>query len=95
MVRYNPLQYLPTKEDLPDSDNTPVDNVQILILLLRGILSLLWAERIDWFLGANMGVYYELELPAIVPDGFLIGVLRRKTNRGRLSYVIWQEQVGP
>lgn len=98
MVQYNPLQYLPTEEDLPDSDDTPVDNeLQILIpFLLRGILSLLWAKRMDWFLGVNMGVYYELKLPAIVPDGFLsLGVPRRKTNRGRLSYVIWQEQVVP
>jgi len=98
MVQYNPLQYLPTEEDLPDSDDTPVDNeFQILIPnLLRAILSLLWAERIDWFFGVNMGVYYDLEQPAIVPDGFLsLGVPRRKSNRGRLSYVIWQEQVVP
>ena len=26
MVQYNPLQYLPTAEELPDSDDTPVDN---------------------------------------------------------------------
>lgn len=99
---YNPLQYLPTEEDLPDSDDTPVDNElqNLLPALLRGILSLLWAERMDWFFGVNMGVYYEVGQPAIVPDGFLsLGVPRRKTNqgrqRGRLSYVIWQEQVVP
>lgn len=98
MVQYNPLQYLPTEEDLPDSDDTPLDNeLQILIPhLLRAILSLLWAERMDWFFGVNMGVYYELQQPAIVPDGFLsLGVPRRKSDRGRLSYVIWQELVVP
>jgi hypothetical protein len=26
MVEYNSLQYLPTEEDLPETDNTPVDN---------------------------------------------------------------------
>lgn len=26
MVKYNPLQYLPEAEELPDSDDTPVDN---------------------------------------------------------------------
>ena len=99
---YNPLQYLPAEEDLPDSDDTPVDNElqNLLPALLRAILSLLWAERMDWFFGVNMGVYYEVGKSAIVPDGFLsLGVPRRKTNqgrqRGRLSYVIWQEQVIP
>jgi len=27
MVQYNPLQYLPSAEELPDSDDTPVDNL--------------------------------------------------------------------
>jgi Uma2 family endonuclease len=95
MVQYNPLQYLPTAEELPDSDDTPVDNeLQILIpILLRAILALLWADRMDWFFGVNMGVYYEPEKAAIVPDGFLsLGVERYKAGgRLRLSYVLWQE----
>ncbi len=94
MVQYDPLQYLPTAEELPDSDDTPVDNeLQVLIpSLLRAILSWLWGERQDWFLGVNMGVYYHPQEPAIVPDGFLsLGVVRRKSDRGRLSYVLWQE----
>ncbi|MBD1926064.1 Uma2 family endonuclease [Trichocoleus sp. FACHB-90] len=98
MIQYNPLQYLPTEEDLPNSDNTPVDNeFQLLIPhLLRVILCLLWANRTDWFFGINMGVYYDPQQPAIVPDGFLsLGVPRHKSNRGRLSYLIWQEQVVP
>jgi Uma2 family endonuclease len=94
MVQYDPLQYLPTAEELPDSDDTPVDNeLQVLIpSLLRAILSWLWRERQDWFLGVNMGVYYHPQEAAIVPDGFLsLGVVRRKSDRGRLSYVLWQE----
>jgi Uma2 family endonuclease len=95
MVHYNPLQYLPSAEELPDSDDTPVDNeLQILIpILLRAILALLWAERMDWFLGINMGVYYEPDKAAIVPDGFLsLGVERYKARgKLRLSYVLWQE----
>jgi Uma2 family endonuclease len=95
MVQYNPLQYLPSAEELPDSDDTPVDNeLQILIpILLRAILALLWAERMDWFLGINMGVYYEPDKAAIVPDGFLsLGVERYKARgKLRLSYVLWQE----
>ncbi len=35
MVQDNPLQYLPSAEELPDSDDTPVDNeLQILIPIL-------------------------------------------------------------
>ncbi|GAC1462175.1 MAG: Uma2 family endonuclease [Chamaesiphon sp.] len=93
MVQYDPLQ-LPTEEDLPETDHIPVDNeLQILIpTLLRAILALLWADRQDWFLGVNMGVYYEPDKPAIGPDGFLsLGVPRRKKISGRLSYLIWQE----
>jgi Uma2 family endonuclease len=95
MVQYNPLQYLPSAEELPDSDDTPVDNeLQILIpILLRAILALLWADRMDWFFGVNMGVYYEPDKAAIVPDGFLsLGVERYKARgKLRLSYVLWQE----
>lgn len=95
MVQYNPLQYLPSAEELPDSDDTPVDNeLQILIpTLLRAILALLWADRRDWFFGVNMGVYYQPQLAAIVPDSFLsLGVERFKpSGKLRLSYVLWQE----
>ncbi|MEW5858720.1 MAG: Uma2 family endonuclease [Cyanobacteriota bacterium] len=95
MVQYNPLQHLPSAEELPDSDDTPVDNeLQILIpTLLRAILALLWADRRDWFFGVNMGVYYQPQLAAIVPDSFLsLGVERFKpTGKLRLSYVLWQE----
>ena len=95
MIQYNPLQYLPTAEELPDSDDTPVDNeLQNLIPnLLRAILAWLWVERMDWFLGINMGVYYSPGVEAIVPDGFLsLGVERFKAGgKLRLSYVLWQE----
>lgn len=55
MVQYNPLQYLPSAEELPDSDDTPVDNeLQILVpALLRAILAWLWSARQDWFLGVK------------------------------------------
>jgi len=94
MVQYNPLQYLPSAEELPDSDDSPVDNeLQIPVaVLLRAILSRLWAERQDWFFGVNMGVYYHPPNTSIVPDGFLsLGVVRRKSERGRPSYVLWGE----
>jgi Uma2 family endonuclease len=94
MVQYNPLQYLPTAEELPDSDDTPVDNeLQILVASLLGaILAWVWRTRTDWFWGTNMGVYYDPNEPAIVPDGFLsLEVERLKSAGGRLSYVLWEE----
>jgi Uma2 family endonuclease len=101
-----PFEYrqLPTAEDLPDSDETPVDNElqndipNMLLSLLRSI----WSDRQDWFFGVDMCYYYEANIQepkkskSIVPDGFLaIGVPRLKDEGGRLSYVLWQEQVKP
>ncbi|WP_424100449.1 Uma2 family endonuclease [Moorena producens] len=98
MLKYDPLQYLPTSEELPSSDNTPVDNeLQDLIPhLLKAILSLIWQQRYDWFFGIDMGYYYHPNQSAIVPDAFLsLGVDRRKIRpkgrQGRLSYVLWEE----
>ena len=57
LLEYNPRQCLPSAEDLPDSDDTPVDNeLQDLISwLLKGILGLIWSERMDWFFGGGYG----------------------------------------
>ena len=98
LLQYNPNRNLPTAKDLPDSDDTPVDNeLQNLIPnLLKNILALIWSERRDWFWGVNMGVYYDPDQAAIVPDGFLsLGVPRIKGQNLRLSYVLWEEQKIP
>ncbi|OUL18576.1 hypothetical protein BV378_36545 [Nostoc sp. RF31YmG] len=98
MLDYNPLACLPSSDELPDSDDTPVDNeLQDLIPgLLKAILAIAWADRMDWFFGADMGVYYDPNLPAIVPDGFLsLGVERFFDENLRLSYAIWEEEQVP
>jgi len=98
MLEYNPFDCLPTAEELPDSDDTPVDNeLQDLIpSLLKAVLALLWEERWDWFFGVDMGIYYHAKESAIVPDGFLsLGVQRFIDEDLRLSYVVWEEQVVP
>jgi Uma2 family endonuclease len=96
---------LPTAAELPDSDETPVDNElqndtpNILLEILRWI----WRDRSDWVWGVDMGVYHEpdLEQPknsrVIVPDGFLsIGVEQQRPDEdGRSSYVLWQDKVLP
>lgn len=97
MVQFDPLLRLPTSKELPCSDDTPVDNeIQNLIPnLLLAVLALVWRERQDWFVGVDMGIYYlyeQVRQPVLVPDGFLsLGAPRRKGDRGRLSYVLWEE----
>jgi Uma2 family endonuclease len=98
MFKYDPLLCWPSAKDLPDSDDTPVDDqLQLLIpKLLGSTLAMVWAERRDWFFGVNMGIYYHPEIPAIVPDCFLsIGVERVVDEGLRLSYVLWEEQKVP
>ena len=98
LLKYKPGQCLPSAYDLPDSDDTPVDNeLQDLIPnLLKAILALIWSERMDWFFGVDMGIYSDPDEPAIVPDGFLsIGVPRIIDSNLRLSYVLWEEKKRP
>lgn len=94
------LQHLPTSDELPCSDDTPVDNEDQNLLpnILLFLLNAIWAERQDWYFGVDMGIYHTTgkspRVP-VIPDGFLsLGVERRKPNRkgrGRLSYVLWEE----
>jgi len=98
LLEYNHRACLPSAEDLPDSDDIPVDNeLQKLIPgLLREILALIWPDRMDWFFGVYMGIYYNPDEATIVPDGFLsIGVPRIVDSDLRLSYVLWEEKEVP
>jgi len=98
MFQYDPRLHWPSAEDLPDSNDTPVDNeLQDLIpSLLKAILALVWADRMDWFFGVDMGLYYDPDEPPIVPDGFLsLGVERYIDEDLRLSYVLWEEKQLP
>ena len=97
MLDYNPQPYLLSSAELPDSDDTPVDNElqNIIPNLLRAVLLLIWAERTNWFFGVDMGIYDragQIRKTPIVPDGFLsLGVVRVKSSGGRLSYVLEEE----
>jgi Uma2 family endonuclease len=96
MLKYlTPLDWLPTAEDLLDSDEKPVDSE--LQERIPNLLSLIVAEilagRTDWFFGIDMGIYYSPDEPAVVPDAFLsIGVDRVRGENLRLSYVLWEEK---
>jgi Uma2 family endonuclease len=92
-------EQLPGSAELPDSDDTPVDNEgqNDIPNGLRLALAQLWSDRQDWFFGVDMGIYdregQRNKTPTIVPDGFLaLGVTRRKGQFGRSSYVLAEEQ---
>lgn len=94
-LTYTTNRILPTAEELPSSDETPVDNQlqNDIPNLLLSLLASIWADRDDWYFGVDMGIYYNPDEPAIVPDGFLaMGVKHDAGERGRLSYVLWEEQ---
>ncbi|ELS30473.1 MULTISPECIES: Uma2 family endonuclease [Pseudanabaena] len=94
-LTYTTNRILPTAEELPSSDETPVDNQlqNDIPNLLLSLLASIWADRDDWYFGVDMGIYYNPDEPAIVPDGFLaMGVKHNMGERGRLSYVLWEEQ---
>jgi len=87
--------HLPTAEELPHSNDTPVDNElqNDLPNFLLNLLRLIWVDRQDWFFGVDMGIYHDPKsrIP-IIPDGFLsLGVERYKGGARRLSYVLWEE----
>ncbi|MCF4969462.1 Uma2 family endonuclease [Nostoc sp. CMAA1605] len=98
MLNYNPLACLPSSKELPDSDDTPVDNQlqKSIPDLLRSILAMAWEDSMDWFFGIRMGIYYDPDLAAMVPDGFLsLGVKRFYDENLRPSYVLWEEKKLP
>jgi Uma2 family endonuclease len=97
MLDYRPSDSLPTAAELPDSDDTPVDNEfqNLIPNLLLAVLNIIWRDRTDWYFGVDMGIYHttddNLRSP-IIPDGFLsLGIERFKGTKGRLSYVVWEE----
>jgi Uma2 family endonuclease len=89
---------LPTAEELPDSDDKPVESeLQELVSgLLKAILHDIWRDRTNWLFGLDLGFYYDPDQPAIAPDGFLsLGVEDLDDEYLRSSYVLWDEKVIP
>ena len=88
---------LPSTEELPCSDDTPVDNEDQNFLpnLLLFMLTSIWADRMDWFFAVDMALYHTTgtnpRIP-VVPDAFLsLGVERKKGGKSRRSYATWEE----
>lgn len=97
MVSPESLINLPSSQELPSSDDTPVDNENQNYIpnFLLFLLQYIWSDRNDWFFSADMAVYHTTgvsHLVPVVPDGFLsLGVERQKGGGSRLSYVLWEE----
>jgi Uma2 family endonuclease len=91
------LQHLPSTDELPCSDDTPVDNEDQNLLpnILLFLLNNLWAERMDWFFAVDMAIYHTTGVSPrvpVVPDAFLsLGVERKKNGKSRRSYAVWEE----
>jgi Uma2 family endonuclease len=97
MLQYNPLDCLPDAEDLLN-DDTSVDNQlqHLICALLEATLAMEWADRMDWFFGVDLRIYYHPKQPAIAPDAFLsLGVERIIDENLRLAYLLWEEQHVP
>jgi Uma2 family endonuclease len=99
MVKADLYKDLPTSDELPCSDDTPVDNEDQNFLpnYLLFLLQLIWQDRNDWYFGVDMGIYHTTGISPkvpVVPDGFLsVGVPRRKPGKkSRKSYVVWEEE---
>ncbi len=98
MVNTDLYKNLPSSDELPDSDDIPVDNEDQNLLpnYLLFLLGLIWQDRQDWYFGVDMGIYHTTGVNPrvpVVPDGFLsLGIPRRKPgNKSRKSYVVWEE----
>ncbi|QZZ23511.1 Uma2 family endonuclease [Leptothermofonsia sichuanensis E412] len=91
------LHNLPSTDELPCSDDTPVDNEDQNLLpnLLLLLLTSVWAERMDWYFGVDMAIYHTTGVSPVVPvvpDAFLsLGVERKKGGKSRRSYATWEE----
>ncbi|MBE9045325.1 Uma2 family endonuclease [Pleurocapsales cyanobacterium LEGE 10410] len=91
-------RHLPSAEELPCSDDIPVDNEDQNLLpnLLLLLLTHVWSERLDWYFGVDMAIYHTTGLNPrvpVVPDAFLsLGVERKKGGKSRRSYVVWEEE---
>ncbi|NMG06612.1 Uma2 family endonuclease [Brasilonema sp. UFV-L1] len=97
MLSSNLKNSLPTTDELPCSDDIPVDNEDQNFLpnVLLFLLNSIWANRMDWFFGVDMAVYHTTGVNPrvpVVPDAFLsLGVERKKGGKSRKSYAVWEE----
>jgi Uma2 family endonuclease len=88
----------PSPEERQNLYQPPADNElkELIPGLLKAILLIIWAERMDWFLGLQMGIYQDSDQEYIRPDAFLsLDIERFYHEELRPNYLLWQENVIP
>jgi Uma2 family endonuclease len=98
MSNYNFPMQSPSPEERQKFYQPPADNElkELIPGLLKAILLIIWAERMDWFLGLNMGIYEDSDEEFIRPDAFLsLDIERFYQEELRPNYLLWQENVIP
>jgi Uma2 family endonuclease len=92
------IELPPTEDELPCDDGMPMETQRhaLQMQLLIDPLRLIWADRMDAYVGGNMFIYFSLEQVRHQdfrgPDFFaVLGVPKRE----RKSWVVWQEGKGP
>ncbi|XZN94764.1 MAG: Uma2 family endonuclease [Microcoleus sp.] len=90
--------YSPSPEERKNLYQPPPDNElkELIPGLLKAKLLILWAERMDWFLGLNMGIYQDSDQESIMPDAFLsLDIERFYHEELRPNYLLWNENIIP
>jgi Uma2 family endonuclease len=88
----------PTEDELPYDDGIPMESLRhaLQMDMLINPLRLLWKQRQDIFVGANMFVYFWLaQLRKKNFRGADVFVVLDVPKRERKSWVVWQEGKGP
>ncbi|MEG4318358.1 MULTISPECIES: Uma2 family endonuclease [unclassified Microcoleus] len=98
MLNYNLPTHCPSAEEELNIYQAPADNElkELIPGLLKAILLILWAERMDGFLGIHMGIYDDSDQQAIVPDAFFsLDIERFYDENLRSNYLLEDENVIP
>jgi len=92
--RDDPMAQLPTEDELGVEDDKPVESTEhreqgnLMMHLLERALS----HREDICIAGDLGVFYRLQHPPVVPDVMVVlGVKKRQ----RKAYLVWDEGKGP
>ncbi|MCC3409093.1 MAG: Uma2 family endonuclease [Microcoleus sp. PH2017_10_PVI_O_A] len=98
MSDYNFSKHSPSPEERQKFYQPPADNElkELIPGLLKAILLIIWAERMDWFLGLNMGIYQDSDQEYIMPDAFLsLDIERFYHEELRPNYQLGDENIIP
>jgi Uma2 family endonuclease len=94
LARFHVPELPPGEDELPYDDGEPMDTERHRkqMNLLSGSLELAWDDRQDFYVGANMAVYFsELQVKKNDFRGPDLFVVLDTVRREHKSWVVWQE----